>query len=77
MKCPFCGKEMANGVIFGDPRMKVRWRNQDEKLDMVDVVFVDKGHLPAKYTLTKFEMPGDYCTECGKIILDVKEEKKP
>lgn len=74
-KCPYCGIEMASGKITGYGRRgKIIWESDSEKIDLFDKIFTEKGRIQAKYTFTKFEIGGDYCPRCNKIIIDAKPE---
>ncbi len=36
MKCPFCEREMIEGVMSGDGRSKVYWETPEAKLGVMD-----------------------------------------
>jgi hypothetical protein len=72
MKCPYCEKEMKNGILFGDGRAKVRWQPKEEKIGLLDKMVTEKGCVDAQYTLARFEIICDYCDSCNKIIIDTK-----
>ena len=70
MKCPYCGRELQHGILSGDGRSKVRWKEGDQKASFSDA-FTDAGTLSAAaYTLTAFTMEAYFCKPCQKMILD-------
>ena len=58
MDCPFCGKEMKEGLIPANNRLQ--WR---------DKIFTERGFLSS---WTK-EAKAFYCSDCRQIILPVPE----
>ncbi len=70
MKCPFCEREMIEGVMSGDGRSKVYWETPEVKLGVMDK-FVGKGKVEnVTYSLTKFKLKTNYCPYCKKMIFD-------
>ncbi len=70
MTCPFCGKEMLNGIISGDGRSPVSWKQGEKKAGLVDRI-VGAGILTAaKRTLTAFTVESCFCPDCKKMIFD-------
>lgn len=74
MKCPFCAKEMINGIMSGDGRSKIFWEPQHEKLGMLDKL-AGKGMIDAEYSLSKFKIQADYCCECQKMVFSTNISK--
>ena len=68
--CPYCQKEMQEGMIIGDGRNKVRWEAANKKMGIIEKMITDKGCLEANYTLAHFQIEANYCAACGKIIID-------
>ena len=78
MNCPYCESEMIKGALIGDRRMKVRWQNDGEKinlLDKLDKALTEKGCIDAHYSLTKFQINAYLCDKCEKIIINSKPKK--
>lgn len=72
MECPYCKQEMKKGCLKGDGRQKVRWQGEGKKNSFGDK-FAGAG-LPeaAKYSLGAFQLPGEYCKPCKKLIIDTE-----
>lgn len=70
MECPYCKQEMKKGYLKGDGRSKVRWHEEGKKSSLADKM-VGIG-LPevAKYSLGAFQLPGAYCKNCKKLIIN-------
>ena len=75
MNCPYCENEMTKGALIGDGRMKVRWQNDGEKLNVSDKVFTEKGCIDARYSLAQFQITGHCCDKCEKIIINTKPKE--
>ena len=70
MECPYCKQEMKKGYLKGDGRQKVRWQEEGKKTSLADK-FAGAG-LPeaVKYSLGYFQLSGEYCKNCKKLIID-------
>ena len=75
MKCPFCGLQMLKGVLSGDGRSCVRWKEGDEKANLLDSISDCGKVTAAKYTLTSFTVETYYCPICKKMIFDTEISK--
>ena len=72
MICPFCGKEMQQGILSGDGRSNVTFRAGDKMTGGFDrLIGIDK-ITAARYTLTSFTIDAYYCTDCKKMIFDTE-----
>ena len=70
MNCPFCGKEMQQGILSGDGRSAVTFKPGEKKTGWFDrFIGIDK-LTAAKYNLTTFTIEADYCPGCKKMIFD-------
>lgn len=78
MKCPYCDGEMQHGKLSGDGRSRVRFVREGEKLSWaetfvgVNTVTTNNG---SGLGFWKFNIDGDYCEKCRKIILDAEVGK--
>lgn len=70
MECPYCKQEMKKGYLKGDGRQKVRWQEEGKKNSLGDKFA--RGGLPeaVKYSLVTFQLPGEYCKSCKKLIIE-------
>ncbi len=77
MKCPFCDKEMQQGIISGDGRSNVTWESEAKKISAFDRFFgIGVGVVTAaKRSLTKFRIEASYCDICRKMIFDTDIQK--
>ena len=74
MKCPYCDREMKEGILYGDGRSSVRWNEGDKKVPLIDAMG-GKGRLSAtEYSLTTFTIESYYCDSCEKLIIDTEIE---
>lgn len=77
MKCPFCTREMQQGVLEGDGRTKLRWLPDDKLIKWVDRLSSNFGVVAdAEYNKMKFTLKGEYCPACGKFITDLHPSKE-
>ena len=74
MKCPFCDKELTKGILQGDGRSTVHWKEGDKKIPFIERA-LGKGRLSAaKYTLGTFTIDSYYCDLCKKMIIETEIE---
>ncbi|MCM1579534.1 MAG: PF20097 family protein [Ruminococcus sp.] len=72
MTCPFCGGDMRKGVISGDGRSGVYFKEGEKKAAFTDKLG-DKGKLTAvKYSLAVFEIEAFFCGKCRKMVFDTE-----
>ena len=73
MNCPYCGAEMTNGMLVGDARSRVHWRESSDERGFLDRATSSKKILKnVKYSLLNFQLDGDYCSICKKIVINVE-----
>lgn len=70
MECPYCRQEMKRGYLGGDGRRSVRWHEEGKRLTVADKL-VGSGTV-AKATWGTFKIPGAYCRNCKKLIIDTE-----
>ena len=70
MICPFCEKEMQQGILSGDGRQAVTWKAGSSKTGAFDRLFGIGKVTAAEYTLTTFSIEAQYCPGCKKMIFD-------
>ena len=75
MKCPFCGKEMLRGILSGDGRCPVTWKQGDRKTGFVDRLLGVGTVTAAKTNLAAFTIEAWYCSGCHKMIFDTDVAK--
>ena len=75
MTCPFCGSEMEQGILSGDGRSRVSWKQGDQKTGMMDSIAGIGTVTAARYTLTAFTIEAFYCRMCKKMIFDTDVTK--
>ncbi len=72
MECPYCKQEMKRGFLKGDGRSKVRWQEEGKKNSLADKLAGAGLPEVAKYSLGAFQLPGEYCKRCKKLIIDTE-----
>jgi len=71
MKCPYCEKEMQKGIMSGDGRAPVTWKEGEKKTGTFDRWVLGTGTVTAaKMSLTAFSIESYYCRDCRKMIFD-------
>ena len=75
MTCPFCGGEMEKGILSGDGRSKVSWKQGDRKTGVTDRIAGIGTVTAARYTLTAFTIEAFFCRRCKKMIFDTDVTK--
>jgi hypothetical protein len=70
MECPYCKQEMKRGYLKGDGRSKVRWQEEGKKVTFSDKVAGIGLTEATKYSWGTFQLPGEYCKNCKKLIID-------
>ncbi|MBQ6042046.1 MAG: hypothetical protein IJL32_14895 [Oscillospiraceae bacterium] len=75
MKCPFCGKEMQQGVLSGHDRSQITWKAGEQSASLFDRMMGNGKLTAAKYGLASFSIEAYYCDDCKKMILDTDIQK--
>lgn len=70
MRCPFCGDEMRSGVLSGDGRTNVCWKEGDKKTGFLDSMMGTGKLTVVRHTLASFVMEADFCEHCKKMIIE-------
>ncbi len=70
MICPFCGKEMLKGILSGDGRTPVTWKQGDRKSGFMDRIVGAGTVTAAKRNLVSFTIEARYCPDCRRMIFD-------
>lgn len=75
MKCPYCNQEMEKGIMSGDGRSMVWWKQGDKKTNLWDKLG-GIGKIDAvKYALGVFTIESYYCDACKKMIFETTVSK--
>ena len=75
MICPFCGKEMRKGILSGDGRSAVTWKEGDRKAPLMERIVGTGTVTAAKHTLTTFTIESYFCADCRKMLFDTDVTK--
>ncbi|MBQ4640914.1 MAG: hypothetical protein IJB69_10440 [Clostridia bacterium] len=75
MKCPYCDQEMRPGVLNGDGRSAVRWKEGSKKTPFFDMLAGIGKVKGVKYKMVSFHIDAWYCKDCRKIIMDAEVEE--
>ncbi|MBR1863354.1 MAG: hypothetical protein IJ806_04640 [Ruminococcus sp.] len=71
MICPYCNKEMKKGILSGDGRSAVTWKEGDKKAGFYDKLGLAGYTVTAvRRTLAAFTVESYFCPECKKMIFD-------
>ena len=70
MICPFCGKEMQKGILSGDGRSGVNWKQGERKAGLLDRIVGEGKVTAAKGSLVAFTIESYFCPGCRKMIFD-------
>lgn len=71
MICPYCGLEMSTGKIKAD-RLNLNWYPLDEKKKFGLFSTQKVPILNGNSKVGMFDVLADYCKNCDKIIIDMK-----
>lgn len=72
MKCPYCDRNMQDGIISGDGRSGVYWKSGDKKADLWDKLGGTGKIEAAEHSLAAFTIKACYCVSCHKMIFDTE-----
>lgn len=75
MKCPYCNKEMEQGIISGDGRYGVYWKTGNKKANIIDKLIGKARVIEAvdyTYIRNTFIIKANYCDTCKKILIDTE-----
>lgn len=75
MECPYCKKEMKEGILSGDARQGVSWKEGDRKASLFDKMGGSCAVTAAKCGLSTFTIQAHFCPGCKKMIIDTDVEK--
>ena len=70
MECPYCKKEMKKGILSGDARQGIAWKEGDKKASMFDKLGGSCKLTAAKCGLSTFTIQAHFCPDCKKMIID-------
>ncbi len=72
MICPFCGKEMLKGILSGDGRTPVTWKQGNRKAGFLDQMVGAGTVTAAKRNLISFTIEAWHCPKCRKMFFDTE-----
>ena len=75
MTCPFCGNEMEKGILSGDGRSPVSWKQGGKKTGTMEKIVGSGTVTAARRTLTAFTIESFFCRGCRKMIFDTDVTK--
>ena len=70
MECPYCKKEMKKGILSGDARQGIAWKEGDKRASMLDRMGGAHRLTAAKSNLSTFKIEAHFCADCKKMIID-------
>ena len=70
MTCPYCGKQMLKGILSGDGRSPVTWKQGEKMAGVIDRIVGSGVVTAAKRTLTMFTIETWFCPSCKKMVFD-------
>ena len=71
MLCPYCGAEMKAGILNGDTRTGIHWKEGTKGSTVMDRI-CNIGNLTAlkhKWSMW-FTLESYFCRKCKKMIID-------
>lgn len=75
MECPYCKKEMKKGILSGDARQGISWKEGDKKASMFDKLGGSHCLTAAKSNLSTFKIVAYFCSDCKKMIINTDVQK--
>ena len=75
MKCPYCDREMKQGILYGDGRSRVRFNEGHGKVPFFDSLTGTGSVTAVKYSMTTFKIEAGYCDFCKKMVIDTDVER--
>ena len=75
MQCPYCKKKMKEGILSGDARQGISWKEGEKKASMFDKMGGSCKVTAAKVGLSTFTIPAHFCEDCKKMIIDTDVTK--
>ena len=75
MICPYCKNEMQKGILSGDGRAPVTWKQGAEKTKLIDRIVGSGTVTAARRTLATFTIEAFFCPDCRKMIFDTDVTK--
>lgn len=75
MECPYCKKEMKKGILSGDARQGIAWKEGDKRASMLDRMGGAHRLTAAKSNLSTFKIEAHFCADCKKMIIDTDVAK--
>jgi hypothetical protein len=70
MTCPFCGKEMKKGVMSGDGRQGLSWKEGENRANFIEKLGGSCAVTAMKGSLLVFTVETHFCRVCKKMIID-------
>jgi len=75
MTCPFCGNNMVKGILSGDGRSRVTWKEGEKKAGAMDKIVGSGIITAARHNLVSFTIESFFCRNCKKMIFDTDVTK--
>lgn len=74
MKCPYCNNVMTKGIISGDGRSPVTWKEGNKKANFLDKLGGGVMLKLSKKTISTFEIESFYCNKCHIMMFETEIE---
>ena len=75
MTCPFCGKEMKKGILSGDGRQGLHWKEGEKRANIMDTLGGACALTAKMGGLSVFTLESHFCPDCKKMIIDTDVTK--
>ena len=70
MLCPYCGKEMKTGLIHGDGRGSIYWKEGTKNKTFTEWLGGSGKITAVKHKWTFFRIESHFCSQCRKMIIE-------
>jgi hypothetical protein len=67
--CPYCGREMQEGTVYGSDRFRLKWMDRGRAL-LLGIWAVDGEAIGRKGLFQRAAITGMRCDHCRRIVLE-------
>ena len=75
MICPYCNREMKKGILSGDARHGVHWKEGAKRAGFADNLSGSNTVAAAQCGFLLFTIETHFCPDCKKMIIDTDVTK--